>query len=82
MIFLFIAIGTDAGQSAAPRSVCYFSDTISSLAVFSPFELASSTISPASSVEDTIAVIMPEKTFICGFWNDSSEAGLPFAPAR
>lgn len=34
------------------------------------------------SVEDTIAVIIPLKTFIFGCWKDSKEAALPLAPAR
>ena len=51
-------------------------------AFFSPFAVASRVISPGVSVEDTIAVIMPENTFISGFWNGSRDVGSPFAPAR
>ena len=29
-----------------------------------------------------VAVIMPENTFISGFWNGSRDVGSPFAPAR
>ena len=47
-----------------------------------PLEVASSSIVPGFSDERTIAVIIPLKTFICGFWNDSNDTGLPFAPAQ
>lgn len=31
---------------------------------------------------DTMAVIMPENTFMWGAWNDSNDVGSPLAPAR
>lgn len=39
-------------------------------------------ISPACVVEEMTAVIMPENTRMWGAWKDSSDAGLPLAPAR
>ena len=51
-------------------------------AFFNPFAVASTMISPASFVEEIIAVIMPENVRMRGYWNDSNEAGLPLAPAR
>lgn len=49
---------------------------------FKPLPVASRVILPGCSVEDTIAVIIPLKTFIFGRWKDSKEAALPLAPAR
>ena len=51
-------------------------------AFLNPFAVASTMISPASFVEEIIAVIMPENVRMRGSWNDSNEAGLPLAPAR
>ena len=60
----------------------FYSLIISILPFFKPLPVASSVILPGSSVEETIAVIIPLKTCMCGSWNDSSDVGSPLAPAR
>ena len=64
-----------------PRVGCYLL-SITRVAFFNPLAVASRVILPGSSVEATMAVIMPENTFMRGSWNDSSEVGSPLAPAR
>lgn len=64
-----------------PRVECYLL-SITRVAFFNPLAVASRVILPGSSVEATMAVIMPENTFMRGSWNDSSEVGSPLAPAR
>ena len=64
-----------------PRVGCYLL-SMTRVAFFNPLAVASRVILPGSSVEATMAVIMPENTFMRGSWNDSSEVGSPLAPAR
>ena len=47
-----------------------------------PLPEASKVSVPGSSVDCTMAVIMPLNTFIFGVWNDSNDVGSPLAPAR
>lgn len=65
-------------------SICidYLLLSITRLAFFNPLDVASRVIFPGSSVDDTMAVIMPENTFMWGAWNDSNDVGSPLAPAR
>lgn len=48
---------------------------------FKPLDVASRVIFPDSSVDDTMAVIMPENTFMWGAWNDSNDVGSPVGSA-
>ncbi len=60
----------------------YLPLSITRVAFFKPLDVASRVIFPGSSVDDTMAVIMPENTFMWGAWNDSNDVGSPLAPAR
>ena len=60
----------------------YLPLSITRVAFFNPLDVASRVIFPGSSVDDTMAVIMPENTFMWGAWNDSNDVGSPLAPAR
>ena len=65
-------------------SICidYLPLSITRVAFFKPLDVASRVIFPGSSVDDTMAVIMPENTFMWGARNDSNDVGSPLAPAR
>ena len=56
--------------------------SIRTVPFFSPLAVASSVIWPGVSVEETMAVIIPLKTFIFGRWKGSKEVEFPLAPAR
>lgn len=57
-------------------------DSNFSFAPLTPDAVASKMISPSCSPLCTIAVNWPLNSFICGRWNNSNDAGLPFAAAR
>ena len=74
----------NAGANRCYRTICidYLPLSITRVAFFNPLDVASRGIFPGSSVDDTMAVIMPENTFMWGAWNDSNDVGSPLAPAR
>lgn len=73
----------NAGANRCYRTICidYLPLSITRVAFFNPLDVASRVIFPGSSVDDTMAVIMPENTFMWGAWNDSNDVGSPLAPA-